>query len=40
MIKASWVESLSLPMALIAIITFKGSIPRKTGAKMIAYYDG
>lgn len=33
-------ESPSLPKALITILASKGSVPRKAGAKMIAYYDG
>lgn len=32
-------ESL-LPKAIITILSSKGSVPRKAGAKMIAYYDG
>ncbi|KMT22091.1 XdhC family protein [Clostridium cylindrosporum] len=30
----------SMPKALITIISTKGSVPRKAGAKMIAYLDG
>lgn len=33
-------EPSPLPKALITIISAKGSVPRKAGAKMIAYYDG
>ncbi|HYE12747.1 MAG TPA: XdhC/CoxI family protein, partial [Patescibacteria group bacterium] len=33
-------ESASLPKAIITILSSKGSVPRKAGAKMIAYYDG
>jgi len=29
-----------IPKALITILSSKGSVPRKSGAKMIAYYDG
>ncbi len=29
-----------IPQALITIISAKGSVPRKAGAKMISYYDG
>ena len=29
-----------IPKALITILSSKGSVPRKAGAKMIAYYDG
>lgn len=33
-------EESSLPKALITILSSKGSVPRKSGAKMIAYFDG
>lgn len=33
-------EVSSMPKALITIISSKGSVPRKAGAKMIAYLDG
>jgi xanthine dehydrogenase accessory factor len=33
-------EASSIPKALITIISSKGSVPRKAGAKMIAYLDG
>ena len=29
-----------MPKVLITILSSKGSVPRKAGAKMIAYYDG
>lgn len=34
------IEPSTIPKALITIIFAKGSVPRKTGAKMISYYDG
>lgn len=30
----------TIPKALITILSTKGSVPRKSGAKMVAYYDG
>lgn len=33
-------EETDLPKALLTILSSKGSVPRKAGAKMIAYYDG
>lgn len=33
-------EESTLPKAIITIISSKGSVPRKAGAKMVAYYDG
>lgn len=33
-------EEASMPKALITILSSKGSVPRKAGAKMVAYYDG
>lgn len=30
----------SIPKALVTILSTKGSVPRKAGAKMIAFYDG
>jgi xanthine dehydrogenase accessory factor len=33
-------EESSLPKAIITIISSRGSVPRKAGAKMVAYYDG
>lgn len=33
-------EESSMPKALITILSSKGSVPRKAGAKMVAYYDG
>lgn len=33
-------EEDALPKALITILSAKGSVPRKAGAKMIAYFDG
>ncbi len=33
-------EDSLIPKALIIILSSKGSVPRKAGAKMIAYYDG
>ncbi|MDF2673951.1 MAG: xanthine and dehydrogenase maturation factor XdhC/CoxF family [Clostridiales bacterium] len=33
-------EESSIPKALITILSSKGSVPRKAGAKMVAYYDG
>jgi len=30
----------SMPKALITILSSKGSVPRKAGAKMVAYFDG
>jgi xanthine dehydrogenase accessory factor len=30
----------SMPKALLTILSSKGSVPRKAGAKMVAYYDG
>ncbi|OGO77408.1 MAG: xanthine dehydrogenase [Clostridiales bacterium GWB2_37_7] len=33
-------EETALPKALLTILSSKGSVPRKAGAKMIAYYDG
>jgi xanthine dehydrogenase accessory factor len=34
------VQKQSPPKAIITILSSKGSVPRKAGAKMIAYYDG
>lgn len=33
-------EESSMPKALLTILSSKGSVPRKAGAKMVAYYDG
>ncbi|MEW8955276.1 XdhC family protein [Clostridium sp.] len=33
-------EKSEMPKALITILSSKGSVPRKAGAKMIAYFDG
>lgn len=33
-------EKSLLPKAIITILSSKGSVPRKAGAKMVAYYDG
>lgn len=33
-------EDTSQPKALITILSSKGSVPRKAGAKMVAYFDG
>lgn len=33
-------EESSIPKALLTILSSKGSVPRKAGAKMVAYYDG
>lgn len=33
-------ESSQIPKALITILSSKGSVPRKSGAKMVATYDG
>lgn len=33
-------EESTMPKALLTILSSKGSVPRKAGAKMIAYYDG
>ncbi|MPW24553.1 xanthine dehydrogenase [Alkalibaculum sp. M08DMB] len=33
-------EVSDIPKALITILSTKGSVPRKSGAKMISYYDG
>lgn len=33
-------EDPSMPKALLTILSSKGSVPRKAGAKMVAYYDG
>jgi xanthine dehydrogenase accessory factor len=33
-------EESSMPKALITILSTKGSVPRQSGAKMVAYYDG
>ncbi|AOY77802.1 XdhC family protein [Clostridium formicaceticum] len=33
-------EKSSIPKALITILSSKGSVPRKAGAKMVAYFDG
>lgn len=33
-------EKSAIPKALITILSSKGSVPRKAGAKMVAYYDG
>ncbi len=33
-------EKSSMPKALITILSSKGSVPRKAGAKMVAYLDG
>ncbi|WP_027632818.1 XdhC family protein [Clostridium hydrogeniformans] len=33
-------EDSEMPKALITILSSKGSVPRKPGAKMIAYFDG
>lgn len=33
-------EDSPMPKALLTILSSKGSVPRKAGAKMVAYYDG
>lgn len=33
-------EDSPIPKALVTILSSKGSVPRKAGAKMVAYYDG
>ncbi|MCK8058544.1 MULTISPECIES: XdhC/CoxI family protein [unclassified Fusibacter] len=33
-------DEAAMPKALLTIISTKGSVPRKAGAKMVAYYDG
>jgi xanthine dehydrogenase accessory factor len=33
-------EESYIPKALLTILSTKGSVPRKAGAKMVAYYDG
>ncbi|NTW45162.1 MAG: XdhC family protein, partial [Anaerolineaceae bacterium] len=33
-------ESSEIPKALLTILSTKGSVPRKAGAKMAVYYDG
>lgn len=33
-------EASDIPKALVTILSSKGSVPRKAGAKMIAFYDG
>jgi xanthine dehydrogenase accessory factor len=33
-------DKTTLPKALITILSSKGSVPRKAGAKMVAYFDG
>jgi len=33
-------EQSEIPKAIITILSSKGSVPRKAGAKMLAYYDG
>ena len=33
-------EKSEMPKALITILSSKGSVPRKAGAKMVAYFDG
>lgn len=33
-------EESAMPKALLTILSSKGSVPRKAGAKMVAYYDG
>lgn len=33
-------EESTMPKALVTILSSKGSVPRKAGAKMVAYYDG
>ncbi len=33
-------EESYMPKALLTILSSKGSVPRKAGAKMVAYYDG
>ncbi len=33
-------EESILPKAIVTILSSKGSVPRKSGAKMVAYYDG
>jgi len=33
-------EESPLPKAIITILSSKGSVPRKAGSKMVAYYDG
>jgi xanthine dehydrogenase accessory factor len=34
------VEDKDVPKALLTVLSSKGSVPRKAGAKMIAYFDG